>query len=123
MHTVMVCIFCFIVILLVYLQQMCSNMMTLQEIRKIYLNTKNVSKFNKILFILCITKIHGYSISSLNPKDITLNMKFVFWNPLTYIYLLLMFLLHTFIFMFDGGLNEMWRMAKNELVEGFYEFL
>ena len=98
-------------------------MVTLEEIRKIYLNTKNVSKFNKILFILCITKIHSYSISSLNPKDITLNMKFVFWNPLTYIYLLLMLLLHTFIFMFDGGLNEMWRMAKSELVEGFYEFL
>ena len=98
-------------------------MITLEEVKEKYMNSKNISLFNKTLFKLFITKIGGFNVCSFKPNNIQVKMKFIYWNPLTYIHLLIMLILNLPRFIFDGGFNEMYNIAKTELFDGFTDFI
>lgn len=98
-------------------------MLTYEEIKEKYLNSKNVSKYNKFLLRSSITKIDKYIVSQLNPNDIDVNLKFVYWNPLTYIHLIVMLFINAPSYIWDGGIEKLFQVGKHELVKGFYDFI
>lgn len=98
-------------------------MITIEEIEKKYLKSDSVCNFNKILYKLLITKISEAKVSSLNPNDITVFMKFNFWNPITYVYMFLTLVCSLPIYLYDGGLKGMYMVGKDEIVNGFKEYL
>lgn len=102
---------------------MYSIMITLEEVKKKYLNSKHVSQFNKTLFRLGIIKLENFRVSSLNPNDINVTMKFVYWNPLTYIYLLMMSVFVIPFSLWSMGIKRIYEECRRELVDGFEEFL
>lgn len=98
-------------------------MITFEEIKQKYLNSNRISQFNKVLLILNVSNIVDYKISTLNPNDIRITLKFVYWNPLTWIYLFFMSFIQLSFSIFDGGVNKFIKDAKRELKNGFMEFL
>jgi hypothetical protein len=98
-------------------------MITFEEIKQKYLNSNRISQFNKVLLILNVSNIVDYKISTLNPNDIRITLKFVYWNPLTWIYLFFMSFIQLSFSIFDGGVNKFIKDAKSELKNGFMEFL
>lgn len=98
-------------------------MITLEEVKEKYLNSKNISQFNKVLLKLGVIRIDNFRVSSLNPNDINTMMKFVYWNPLTYIHLLLMMLVNIPCGLWSMSMKEICKECKKELVDGFEEFV
>lgn len=94
--------------------------MTLQELKeKCY---KSCSSYTKLLLRVGVIKIKGFKQNSLS-KEYWVDMIFNYWNPLTYIHLMLMFLINMPIAIFDMGLKEIWKTMKKELTEGFGEWV
>ena len=52
-------------------------------------------------------------------NDVWVQMKFNYWNPLTYIYLFIATVIAIPSYLFDDGLKKMWAQAKTELKDGF----
>lgn len=91
-------------------------MITLKELKEKMM--KNAEWYNKILFKLHIVKIVGYSQNSLS-NEFWVSMKFNYWNPLTYLYILIMFISGAPVIIYDSGIKEMFKIMKRELFEGF----
>lgn len=91
-------------------------MITIDEVKdKIY----NEGNWISLLPIrLGILKIKTFKQSSLDPREIWVTMRFNYWNPLTYIYIIFMGLTGIPSFLMDGGLKELWKIMKKELTEG-----
>lgn len=83
---------------------------------------KSCSPHTKLLLKIGIIKIKGFKQYSLS-KEYWVDMMFNYWNPLTYIHLILMFLINMPIAFFDMGLKEIWKTMKKELTEGFGDWV
>ena len=72
---------------------------------KFYLNSK-------------IAKIVSTKKNSLS-NDVWVQMKFNYWNPLTYLYLFVATIVAVPSYLLDDGFKKMWSQAKTELKDGF----
>lgn len=74
--------------------------------------------FAKFYLSSKIAKIVSTKKNSLS-NDVWVQMKFNYWNPLTYIYLLLSFVISGIPYFISNGAEDMWKQAKTELKDGF----
>ena len=72
---------------------------------KFYLNSK-------------IAKIVSTKKNNLS-NEVWVQMKFNYWNPLTYIYLFVATIVAVPSYLLNDGLKKMWIQAKTELKDGF----
>ena len=90
----------------------------MKEIKeKIY---KEKGKYGDARFLLTagIIRIVNVKRSSLS-NDAWVTMKFNYWNPLTYIYLTLMGVIHVIPTIIADGFRSVYKDAKKELTAGF----
>lgn len=52
-------------------------------------------------------------------NDVWVQMKFNYWNPLTYLYLFVATIVAVPSYLLDNGIKKMWSQAKTELKDGF----
>ena len=96
-------------------------MLTKEEVlEKLYNSNKT---FIKILVRLGILKYKSHIQSKLDPRDVWGFLKFNYYNPLTYIYLIPAIIIGTPIGLLNSSLKQMWRDGKKELTEGIELFL
>lgn len=81
---------------------------------------KNGRRYGFAKFYLSskIAKIVSTKKNSLS-NDVWVQMKFNYWNPLTYIYLFIAAVVSIPLYLLDNGLKKMWAQAKTELKDGF----
>lgn len=94
--------------------------MDINELREKYLNSADF--LSKLFIWLGIVRIVGFKQHSFN-KEYWVNLKFNYWNPLTYVYLVFMFLFNSLPYVYHYGVKDMWSMVKKELCEGFGEWI
>ena len=82
--------------------------------------SKNKGKYGDAWFLLTagIIRIVNVKRSSLS-NDAWVTMKFNYWNPLTYIYLVLMGVVCVLPSIFMDGFRTVYKDAKKELTAGF----
>ena len=96
-------------------------MLTREEVlEKLYNSNKT---FIKILARLGILKYKRHIQSKLDPRDVWVFFKFNYYNPLTYIYLILATIIGTPIGLLNMSFKQLWRAGKTELTEGIEIFL
>lgn len=91
-----------------------------EVLEKLY-NSKET--FIKPLVRLGILKYKSHIQSKLDPRDVWVRFKFNFYNPLTYIYLILATIIGTPIGLLNMSFKQLWRAGKTELTEGIEIFL
>ena len=89
-------------------------MLTKEEILKKLYNSEET--FIKPLVKLGILKLKSWKKSTLNQRDVWAIVKFNYYNPLTYIYLIYAIVISSSISIFCSGLKEMWSDGKWELI-------
>lgn len=89
----------------------------MKEIFKKINNTKGYG-FIKFYLWTKIARIVSSKKNSLS-NETWVNLKFNYWNPLTYIYLILTFIVACPLYLVDSGLKNMLKQAKEELVNGW----
>ena len=94
--------------------------MTLKELKSKYLKSCNVG--NKLLLRLGIAKIIGFK-QNLETNKFWVDMKFNYWNPLTYIHLISMFIYEIPSFFYCEKVEDILYLMKTELTEGFGEWI
>lgn len=94
--------------------------MDIKELRKKYLNSTDF--LSKLFIWLGIVRIVGFKQHSFNG-EYWINLKFNYWNPLTYVYLALMFLFNSIPYIYNNGIKGMLAQMKEELCEGFGEWI
>lgn len=91
-------------------------MITIDELKKKLIESSEW--YNKILLRINIFRIVGFKQNSLS-KEFWVTMKFNYWNPLTYLYIIMMFITGFPVMLYDIGLKESFKIMKKELCEGF----
>ena len=91
-------------------------MLTKEEVLEKLYNSKE--SFIKPLVRLGVLKLKSWKQSTLNPRDVWAIFKFNYYNPLTYIYLLIASIIGIPMQMFDKGLKEICKQMKKELKNG-----
>ena len=91
-------------------------MITVKELKKKLI--KSGEWYNKILLQIGIFRIVGFKQNSLS-NEFWVTMKFNYWNPLTYLYIIVMFITGFPIMLYDSGIKETLQIMKKELTEGF----
>ena len=89
----------------------------MKEILKKINNTKG-NGFIKFYLWTKIARIVSSKKNSLS-NETWVNLKFNYWNPLTYLYILIMFISGAPVIIYDSGIKEMFKIMKRELFEGF----
>lgn len=96
-------------------------MLTKEEVLEKLYNSKET--FIKILVRLGILKYKSHIQSKLDPRDVWIRFKYNYYNPLTYIYLILATIFVVPIGLLDSSLKQIWCEGEKELTEGFELFL
>ena len=96
-------------------------MLTKEEVLEKLYNSKET--FIKPLVRLGILKYKSHTQSTLNPRDMWVRFKFNYYNPLTYIYLVLVAIISAPIGLLNMSFKQLWRAGKTELTEGIEIFL
>jgi hypothetical protein len=94
--------------------------MTIKELKEKYLKDKRSN--NKGLIKLGILKIDGFKQHSFN-NEYWVEMSFNYWNPFTYLYIIMSFLIYSPGIIYEHGIKELFQMAKEELRDGFGEWI
>ena len=94
--------------------------MDIKELREKYLNSTDF--WGKLFIWLGIVKITGFKQHSFNG-EYWVEMKFNYWNPLTYVYLFISFIFNSIPYAYYNGIKSMWEQGKKELVDGFGEWI
>lgn len=96
-------------------------MLTKEDVLEKLYNSKKT--FIKILVRLGILKLKNWKQSTLDPREVWARFKFNFYNPLTYIYLVLAAIIGAPIGLLNMSFKQLWRAGKTELTEGIELFL
>ena len=96
-------------------------MLIREEVLEMLYNSKET--FIKPLVRLGILKYKSHKQSKLDPRDVWVYLKFNYYNPLTYIYLIPAIIIGTPIGLLNNSLKQVWRDGKKELTEGIELFL
>lgn len=91
-------------------------MITTDELKKKLI--ENSEWHNKFLIKTGVFKIVGFKQNQLS-KEFWVDMKFNYWNPLTYLYIIMMFITGFPIMLYDIGIKKTLQIMKKELKEGF----
>lgn len=91
-------------------------MITIDELKKKLI--ENSEWYNKVLIKTGVFKIVGFKEHQLS-KEFWVDMKFNYWNPLTYLYIFVMLITGIPVMLYDIGLKESFKIMKKELYEGF----
>ena len=96
-------------------------MLTREEVLEKLYNSKET--FIKPLVRLGILKLKNWKQSTLDPREVWARFKFNFYNPLTYIYLVLAGIIGAPVGLLNMSFKQLWRAGKTELTEGIELFL
>lgn len=96
-------------------------MLTKEEVLEKLYNSKET--FIKPLVRLGILKYKSHKQSKLDPRDVWAYFKFNYYNPLTYIYLVVSAIIWVPTGLLNMSLKQLWRAGKTELTEGIELFL
>lgn len=80
--------------------------------------SEKIGMFSKLMFLLCIYRFK-YTTQHLVTGEYTAYFKFNYWNPLTYIHLLIMLIAFLVMGPYMLSWKDLFEIIKEELINGF----